>query len=133
MTSDVSPLEQEVRLNKSGNRRGMHKQESRLRNLENRIVWKPGESGNPEGYSITSRLRDLMHETCPFDTQGRVWGETIAESLARQSLTTVEAIKVLLDRNEGTIADKKAILGDITIRVIYGDKGGNNAVQKQGG
>ena len=125
MVTKTKPLEQEVRLNKSGNRRGMHFQESRLRNLEKRTVWKPGQSGNPAGYSITARLRDLMHEPCPFDTKGRIWGEAIAEALARQSLTTVDAIKVLLDRNEGKLLDKKAILGEIIIKVVYGDKHSN--------
>ena len=74
-----------------------------LKNLENRKTWKKGESGNPNGQSITSRQKEKMSEPCPFDGQGRTWLEALAEGGMRQSLTTTVALSNLQDRHEGKV------------------------------
>jgi|TARA_Y100000310_G_scaffold205640_1_gene206011 hypothetical protein len=65
--------------------------------------WKPGESGNPKGGSITLRQRKLMEAPCPFDSQGRSWLEALAEGGMRQALFQTAALSNLQDRHEGPV------------------------------
>ena len=64
MAGEANSPEQAKQLNKHGNKRGMHP--NSLKNLEKRVSWKPGQSGNPGGHSITQRQQQMMGETCPF-------------------------------------------------------------------
>jgi len=88
-------------LNKNGDRRGMSP--NSRKNLEKRKSWKKGESGNPQGQSITARQKELMSEACPFDGQARPWLEALAEGGMRQALTTPVALSNLQDRHEGKV------------------------------
>ncbi len=90
-----------VKLNKIGDTRGMHP--NSLVNLEKRVSWQPGESGNPTGYSITQRFRQMMLEKCPFDSKQRTWLESLSEAGLRQALTQPIALREILDRLEGKV------------------------------
>ena len=85
---------------KDKNGRKMHP--NSLKNLRTH-PWKPGQSGNPEGSSITFRQKMMMLETCPFDGQDRTWLEALAEGGMRQALTTPVALSNLQDRHEGKV------------------------------
>lgn len=74
-----------------------------LKNLEKRKSWKPGQSGNPEGSSITFRQKMMLLEACPFDEQHRTWLESLAEGGMRQALTVPTALSNLQDRHEGKV------------------------------
>lgn len=101
MAGETNSPEQAKQLNKHGNKRGMHP--NSLKNLEKRVSWKPGHSGNPGGHSITQRQQQMMSEACPFDAQGRTWLESLAEGGMRQALTTPVALSNLQDRHEGKV------------------------------
>ena len=91
---------------------GMQRNPNSLANLEAH-KWKPGESGNEDGYSVTRRARDKMvKEVCPFDGQGRQWGEVLPEALLRQALNKVEGMRHLLDRIEGPVTETPPVTVD---------------------
>ena len=85
---------------KDKNGRKMH--ENSLKNLRP-IPWKPGESGNPKGHSITQRQQQMMLDVCPFDTKARPWLDSLAEGGMRQALTIPTALSNLQDRHEGKV------------------------------
>jgi len=105
-------------LNHKGNRRGLHP--NSLKNLEHRKCWKPGESGNPQGQSITARQKQMMPEVCPFDVKGRPWLDALAEGGMRLALLQAAAMANLQDRHEGKVTQpiEAAIKGDV--RFIIG-------------
>ena len=104
-------------LNKNGrgkdrNRRLMHA--NSLKNLEKSKQWKPGQSGNPKGQSITHRQQEKYDETCPFDAQARTWREALAEGGMRQALTMPTALCNLQDRQEGKVTQPTT--GELVLR-----------------
>lgn len=102
-----------------------------LKNLEKgKKPWLPGESGNPGGYSVTSRQGDMMREVSPFDKEGRIWGETLAEAGLHQALYKPEAMKNLLDRQEGKVPDKTAIIGEIRFVIKYDNEGSSRTSEE---
>ena len=88
-------------LNKKGDTRGLHP--NSLKNLEKRESWVKGESGNPQGQSITSKQKQMMPEVCPFDAKGRIWLDALAEGGMRMALTQSTALTSLQDRHEGKV------------------------------
>jgi len=88
------------KVNCLGDTRGLHPNSQK--NL--RPEWKPGQAGNPKGFSLTARMKLLMKEVCPYDAKGRTWEEVIAEAALRQALDKTEALKNLQDRIEGKVA-----------------------------
>ncbi len=101
MTGETNSPKLAKQLNKHGNKRGMHP--NSLKNLEKRVSWKPGQSGNPGGHYITQRQQKMMSEACPFDGRGRTWLEALAEGGMRQALTIPVALSNLQDRHEGKV------------------------------
>jgi len=102
--SDVS-LEPENKLNKNGDRRGLHP--NSRKNL------KP--NGNPGGrpkkdICITSRQKEMLSEKCPFDSQGRTWRDSLAEAGMRMALLKPEAMRDFMDRHWGKVS--QPISGD---------------------
>ena len=96
---------------------GKQRNPNSLANLEPH-KWKPGESGNEEGYSVTRRARDKMvKEVCPFDGQGRQWGEVLPEALLRQALNKVEGMRHLLDRIEGPVTGSEE-RGNVNVQIL---------------
>ena len=93
---------------KDRNGREMHA--NSLNNLRKRNNWKPGESGNPKGSSISFRQKMMMNETCPFDGKGRTWLEALSEGGMRMSLMNPVALSNLQDRHEGKVS--QPISGD---------------------
>jgi len=88
-------------LNHNGNKRGMHPNSQK--NLTKRDSWKPGESGNFKGQSITARQEQMMSDVCSFDAKGRTWRDSLAEGGMRMALTTPVALNNLQDRHEGKV------------------------------
>jgi hypothetical protein len=86
-------------VNRNGNKRGMHP--NSRKNLKPR--WKPGESGNPNGLSITARQKLMMAEVCPFDNKNRTWLDALAEAGMRLALVQASAMANLQDRHEGKV------------------------------
>jgi hypothetical protein len=76
--------------------------------------WKPGETGNPAGLSITARARMAIDkgDVCPYDAKGRPWGEALKDSLLRQALTRVDGMRTLLYRLEGPVTETPAVIVD---------------------
>lgn len=89
-----------------------------LKNLQNGVTWKPGESGNPQGQSLVVRFREQLKEVCPFDSKGRRWFETLSEAAMRQALIQPVAMRELLDRLEGKVT--QPISGDKDNSVLVG-------------
>ena len=85
--------------NRSGNKRGMHPKS--LANLiPNRMSWKPGTSGNPEGLSLKRRVSDVLREP--------------KRSLSKEETKKVKAIELLAraiveDAIKGSKEDRKEI------------------------
>ena len=107
-------------LNKNGrgkdkNGRTMHP--NSLKNLKPNEDWVKGHSGNPQGQSITTRQKEKMPETCPFDRQGRPWLEALAEGGMRQALTIPVALSNLQDRHEGKVT--QPISGEMSAIVTF--------------
>lgn len=100
----VGVLQKQV--NKNGDGRGMHP--NSLLNLKNgkATQWPKGQSGNPNGYTITARQKQKMSEDCPFDALGRTWLESLAEGGMRQALTIPVALSNLQDRTEGKVTQQ---------------------------
>ena len=103
---------------KDKNGRSMHP--NSLKNLQGGR-WKKGESGNPKGQSITQRQQQMMPEVCPFDKQGRIWLDSLAEAGMRMALVQSFAMSNLLDRHEGKVTQPIGGEGggEITIKVVY--------------
>ena len=100
---------------KDKNGRTMHP--NSLKNLEKKVNWVKGQSGNPKGQSITSRQQEKMDDSCPFDGQARTWREALAEGGMRQALTIPVALSNLQDRHEGKVT--LPIEGEANVRVIH--------------
>ncbi len=86
--------------------------------------WKPGESGNKQGYSLKSRLDDAMGKplTKPSDDAiviDKLVYSTIEGALNREPTPFRE----VWDRTEGKVIEKHALLGSIDLVVRYVDKG----------
>ena len=90
-----------TRGSKDKNVRAMHP--NSIKNLDKRVLWKPGQQGRHKGMTITQRQQQLMAEDCPFDTQGRDWLESLAEGGMRQALFSPGALNNLQDRHEGKV------------------------------
>ena len=64
-----------------------------------------------------------MYEDCPFDSQGRKWGEAIAESGMKDALVKVEARKDLQDRHEGKVGGDEEV-GTKILNIVVGTEEG---------
>lgn len=72
-----------------------------------------------------------MYEVNPYDAQGRVWGESLAESGLRQALNKPEAMKNLLDRHEGPVNAQPIERPDIVQTFIFVLPDGTRVQPKQ--
>jgi len=90
-------------VNKKGDTRGLHP--NSLSNLEKgkATQWQKGESGNPQGQSITARQKEMIDKVCPFDTKARTWLDALAEGGMRMALFQARALDNLQDRHEGKV------------------------------
>ena len=100
----------------------------------NLIPIKPGEclnpGGRPKGKSITAELRKLLDD-------GTV-AEDIAKALIRLARDTsfkgnVAALRELLDRTDGKVADVHKIEGDVPISIVYQSKKDEDATKQEEG
>ena len=85
-----------------------------LKNLKP-VKWKPGQSGNPKGQSITARQEAMLNEMCPYFPD-KTWREALADAGMRQALTIPVALSNFQDRHEGKVT--QPIGGDET-KPIY--------------
>lgn len=122
------PKDSGTHLNGHGNKRGMHP--NSRKNLANgHAPWQKGESGNPNGLTITARQKEKMSEVCPFDPLGREWREALAEAGMRMALTIPIALSHLQDRQEGKVAqpltgaDGKDLLPEIETLYLIAPEG----------
>ena len=100
-----------------------------LKNLK--APWQKGSCGNPDpsrnGYSVTSRVKDLLAEVSDFippdaNPNDKKYRDQIARQMIIESCRgNVPMIRELLDRTEGKVPDKTAIIGDILIEVVFSD------------
>lgn len=80
--------------------------------------WKPGQSGNPAGLSVSMRARMQLDKVCEYDSRGRIWRDALADNLMRQALgDKTDAMRELLDRTEGRV--QPSSLGDTFNTVNY--------------
>ena len=80
--------------------------------------WKPGQSGNPTGDSVSLTARRRLDKVCEYDSRGRIWRDALADNLMRQALgDKTDAMRELLDRTEGRV--QPASLGDTYNSVNY--------------
>ena len=83
--------------------------------------WKPGESGNKQGYSLKSRLDDAMGKPLIKPSENASAGEVLVYStLEGAILREPTPLREVWDRTEGKVPEKHAILQDVTIRFIVG-------------
>ena len=80
------------------------------------------------GYTITSTLKDLIHKESEFIAPharpvDKLWREQIArEILVKAAQGDVPMTNLLLDRTEGKVPEKHAILGKVVFEVVHVDK-----------
>ncbi len=121
MTTETIPTKP-LKLNRNGDKRGTNP--NSLKNL--RPGYPPIDIGK-NGYSITSTLKDLLHKESEFIApharpKDKLWREQIArEMLVKAAQGDVPMVKELLDRVEGKVPDKLAMLGDIVLRIVDDD------------
>ena len=94
-------------LNKKGNKRGMHP--NSLKNLEKRVLWKKGQSGNPKGESLTTLAERRLDEIPNVNVNGKrnekTWRELIVTAWLTGSIKgNATLFKELLERLEGKVA-----------------------------
>ena len=86
-----------------------------------------GQNHNPNGYSLTADIKHELHEEAEFIAptsrpKDKLWREQIKRAiLTKAALGDVPMVKELLDRTEGKVPDKHAIVGDIVIRIVEDD------------
>ncbi len=89
--------------------------------------FKPGESGNPKGkkpgtLNITTIIKKKLKEVAPTDKAGRKYINLLAESLILNAMKgNGTAIKSILDRVDGVVAEEQNLTGDITLTVKYAE------------
>ena len=71
------------------------------------ILWKPGESGNPKGSSLTQRLQDAMEKPPDKPTKESTVAELIINSTIVGALKREPTpFREVWDRTEGKVPDK---------------------------
>ena len=105
--------------------------------LKNLKPFPKGVNGNHNGYSLTSELKHSLNEESEFISptarpKDKLWRQQIVRTiLAESAKGNVPMVKELLDRVDGKVLEKHAILGDIIIEVVRRDRrltGGEDAV-----
>ena len=114
-TTDIPRMTSTKTKNKLGDTRGLHL--NSLANLRP-VPFLPGNNGGP-GRPVSDGARAKLEEICPFDPQGRPWKEALSEALLRQALTKTDGMREALDRIEGPVLNKTAIVGDILVEVVF--------------
>ena len=84
-------------------KRGMH-----LNSLKNlRPSWKVGQSGNPHGYSLTSRLKDALAKPLKQPSKDAPARDLLIYSTLEGAIKREPTpFKEVWDRTEGKVADK---------------------------
>jgi hypothetical protein len=96
-TRNIVPVEQ-VKY-----KRGKHP--NSLKNL--RPSWKPGQTGNPRGYSLTSRLRDALEKPLEKPPEDAAVADQLVHNTLKGALDLVPTpFKEVWDRTEGKVPDK---------------------------
>jgi len=99
----------------------IRKQKGGFKKIEPR--WKPGQSGNPAGRPVNS-------VTALLKNQDPLTNKSICDKLIELAQAgDLPAIKEYLDRTDGKVTDKVAVLQDTTIRFIIG-KGYDDATEQ---
>ena len=98
----VNSIEQKKKNGRGKDKNGRTMHPNSLSNLKP-VTWKPGQSGNPKGQSITARQNAMYDDICPYDPLGRTWREALAEGGMRMALTIPVALNNLQDRQEGKV------------------------------
>jgi hypothetical protein len=75
------------------------KQRGRIENLK---PWKPGQSGNSQGYSRKRRIQDRLNEILDRTRDGKTIEEAICEQIAHSALHgDINAFVAIADRTDG--------------------------------
>ena len=108
--------------NRSGNKRGMHPKS--LANLiPNRMSWKPGTSGNPEGLSLKRRVSDVLREPkrslSKEETKKVKAIELLARAIVEDAIKgSKEDRKEIWERLDGKLSLPVGMAGEIILRVV---------------
>ena len=117
----TEPTEQR---NRSGNKRGMHPKS--LANLiPNRMSWKPGTSGNPEGLSLKRRVSDVLREPkrslSKEETKKVKAIELLARAIVEDAIKgSKEDRKEIWERLDGKLSLGLTVAGDVEITYTIG-------------
>jgi hypothetical protein len=95
----MNQTKNEIKLNRNGNRRGMHP------NSQNNIKNNTKHPGRPrKEFSITNIQREMLDQLCPYaEDPTWTWAKAIAMAGLRESLTDERARENLKDRIEGKV------------------------------
>ena len=86
----------------------------------------PPTDTNHNGYSLTSEIKHQLQRESEFISpharpKDKLWREQIArEILVKSAQGDVGMVKELLDRTEGKVAEKHAIVADINVVFVIG-------------
>lgn len=96
----------------------LHKQGTNKDFIDNQ--WQPGESGNPggrpKGKSITAELRKLIDKGTNAEDMAQILYDLAKNKLDRSQIA---ALKELLDRTDGKVADVHKIEADVPINIAF--------------
>ncbi len=81
--------------------------------------WKPGQSGNPSGRpagkSITAELRKLIDSGTNAEDMAKI----LCALCKKMGPDQMRALRELLDRTDGKVAETHKIEGDIPVTIIF--------------
>ena len=103
MANSIEQKNPDIKLNRKGNRRGLHP--NSLKNLRP-VKWQKGESGNPQGTSLKARLMRRLEKPLEKPNADDPAGELFIYSELIDAITRhdKDARKEIWERAEGKVA-----------------------------
>ena len=98
---------------------------NREKSNANLKMFKPGQSGNPNGRPpgvryLSELTRDLLRETRKGDIEGKTTDELIVLALVKEALKgNTKAIEMIHDWTEGKVTDTHRIEGEGIVSILY--------------
>ncbi len=86
------------------------------------ILWKPGESGNPKGSSLTQRLQDAMEKPLVEPGAGAAAGDRLVHATLQGAIDLQPTpFRETWDRTEGKVIEKHALITDVNVKFTIGE------------
>lgn len=102
------------------------------RNTEGLRLWKPGQSGNPNGRPrkaecLTSLLKEEIEKMCLSDKLKRTWKELLVIGTMRLAIAgNATALKEVWERMDGKVTQPLGVDGadsmEVTFKIHQGDR-----------